>query len=197
MIYLSGKVRADLPAMLQPGMGNLPPAGQPWAADNGRYASPETYTDAAYLEWLERRAGERDRCLFATAPDVWGDARATLDLSLPMLAPIRAAGYRVALVAQDGLEELQVPWDRIDALFVGGSDPWRRSEGLVRLVAEAKRRGLWVHMGRVNSLRRMRWAASLGCDSADGTVLKHDLSRDVGSWGARVRDEPSLWRRGA
>ena len=36
-------------------------------------------------------------------------------------------------------------------------------------MAEAKRRRKWVHMGRVNSERRIRYAASIGCDSIDGT----------------------------
>lgn len=98
-----------MPAMLTPHMGNLPPAGQVWAADNGRYSAPEKYTDVAYLEWLEKRRPDADRCLFATAPDVVGDATATLALSAPMFARIREAGYLVALVAQDGLEYLEVP----------------------------------------------------------------------------------------
>ena len=33
----------------------------------------------------------------------------------------------------------------------------------------AKRAGKWIHVGRVNSERRIRWAASLGADSIDGT----------------------------
>jgi hypothetical protein len=37
------------------------------------------------------------------------------------------------------------------------------------LVAEAKRRGKYDHMGRVNSARRAAYAASIGCDSIDGT----------------------------
>jgi hypothetical protein len=191
MIYLSGVVRPDLPAMLTPRMGQRPPEGQVWAADNGRYASPQDYTDEKYLAWLAGMPAES--CLFATAPDVWGDAVATMALSVPMLPVIRAAGYRAALVAQDGVELLPVPWDDFDALFIGGSDGWRHSDGLRDLVADAKRRGKWVHMGRVNSLRRMRYAESIGCDSADGTVLKHDPSRPVHEWGAAVRTRPSLW----
>ena len=38
-----------------------------------------------------------------------------------------------------------------------------------QLVAEARTRNVWVHMGRVNSLRRLAYAASIGCDSIDGT----------------------------
>jgi hypothetical protein len=196
MLYLSGVVRPDLPAMLQPGMGNLPPVGQPWAADNGRFSSPKTYTDARYLAWLAKRPGQ-DRCLFATAPDVVGDAAATLALSAPMFAPIRALGYPVAFVGQDGQEHLPVPWNDFDVLFLGGTTAWKLGPAAEGLAREAKRRGKWVHMGRVNSLRRMRYAESIGCDSADGTVLKHDTKRPVASWGPRVLSEPSLWRESA
>jgi hypothetical protein len=173
-------------------MGQRPPAGQVWAADNGRYGAPQNYTDAGFLAWLAKMPAES--CLFATAPDVVGDAAATLALSVPMFAPIRTAGYRVAFVAQDGLEDMAVPWDDFDALFIGGTTDWKLGEACRVIVAEAKRRGMWVHMGRVNSLRRMRYAESIGCDSADGTVLKHDVSRPVHEWGPRVANEPSLWR---
>jgi hypothetical protein len=196
LLYLSGVVRSDMPAMLQPGMGNLPPVGQPWAADNGRFSKPETYTDEAYLAWLSKRP-YRDACLFATAPDVVGDAAATLALSAPMFAPIRAAGYRVALVAQDGLESLSVPWDDFDALFIGGSTAWKLGEAAHDLAAEAKRRGKWLHMGRVNSLRRVRIAHAMGCDSVDGTYLRfrHTLGTgeaEILSWLDDLEVQPML-----
>jgi hypothetical protein len=191
MLYLSGVVRSDMPAMVTPRMGQKPPIGQPWAADNGRFSAPQNYTDAGYLAWLGKMPAES--CLFATAPDVVGDAAATLSLSAPMFAPIRAAGYRVAFVAQDGLESLPVPWDDFDALFIGGTTAWKLSPEAAAIAGEARSRGKWVHMGRVNSLKRMRYAESIGCDSADGTVLKHDVSRPVETWGPRVKAEPSLW----
>jgi len=194
MLYLTGKVRPDLPAMVTPRMRQLPPGGQPWAADNGRYASPHEYTDDKYLEWLAKMAPYRDRCLFATAPDVWGHALATLMLSEPMLPRIRAAGYRVALVAQDGLERQNVPWNDFDALFIGGTDPWRHSDALRLIVEQARLYGKWVHMGRVNSLRRMKYAESIGCDSADGTILKYEPSADVAEWMHHVIRNPSIWR---
>jgi hypothetical protein len=194
LLYLSGVVRPDMPAMLQPGMGNLPPVGQPWAADNGRFSKPETYTDEAYLTWLSKRP-HREACLFATAPDVIGDAAATLVLSAPMFARIRALGYRPALVAQDGLEHLPVPWDDFDALFIGGSTAWKLSEAAHDLAAEAKRRGKWVHMGRVNSLRRVRIAQAMGCDSVDGTYLRfrQDIGQgEIEGWLDEVSRQPVL-----
>jgi hypothetical protein len=181
-----------MPAMITPRMRQTPPAGQPWAADNGRYSAPQDYTDAGYLAWLARMP--KESCLFATAPDVVGDARATLDLSAPMLAPIRAAGYPVALVAQDGLESMAVPWDDFDALFIGGTTVWKLGDAAADLAREAKRRGKWVHMGRVNSRSRMVYAESIGCDSADGTSLRFDPAKDVQSWSRHVIANPSIWR---
>jgi hypothetical protein len=195
MLYLSGVVRPEMPAMVTPRMGQRPPKGQVWAADNGRFSSPQNYSDEGYLAWLAKMPAES--CLFATAPDVVGDAEATLTLSVPMLPRIREAGYRVALVGQDGLEHLGVPWDDFDAFFVGGTTGWKLSPAAAELVAEAKRRGKWVHMGRVNSLRRLRYADAIGCDSADGTVLKHDPNRPVASWSAAIDREPSIWKGAA
>lgn len=185
-----------MPAMLQPGMGNRPPAGQPWAADNGRFSAPQDYTDAGYLAWLTKLQSFAPECLFATAPDVVGDAAETLRLSLPMFSPIRQLGYPVALVAQDGLEDLRlsVPWDQFDVLFIGGSTKWKLGPHAANVAAEARYNGRWVHMGRVNSKRRMVYAESIGCDSADGTMLKFDPSRDVQAWARYVAANPSIWR---
>lgn len=203
MLYLSGVLRPDMPGMVTPRMGQQPPAGQPWAADNGRFASPQDYTDAGYLAFLEKMLPHADRCLFATAPDVVGDAKATLELSLPLLPRIRALGYPAALVAQDGLTADQVPWDEIDALFIGGTTTWKLSEVAYGLIAEAKRRGKWTHMGRVNSWQRFRAAAAVGCDSADGTYLRFDPTqkrlgwRRIETWTDEAIANPGLWKEPA
>lgn len=185
MIYLSGHLwallrsglrRTDLGVMLTHGgtLGGWDRAlvsGLPWAADNGCFARPERFSEDAYLAWLEDLADHRRACLFATARDALGDAAATLDLATPMLPQLRSLGYPAALVAQDGLEHLPVPWDRFDVLFLGGSTAWKLSEPAYALAREAKLRGKWVHMGRVNSLRRLRACAASGIDSADGTFV--------------------------
>lgn len=154
-----------------PGQGNRLRERGPWIADNGCYG--KNYVgDAAWLAWLDSRApDQRARCLFAVAPDVVGDAAATLARSAPHLPTIRTLGYPAAFVAQDGLEDLEVPWGAFDVLFIGGSTDWKLGAAARRLVAEAKTHGKWVHMGRVNSHRRLRYAAFIGCDSADGTYL--------------------------
>jgi hypothetical protein len=197
VLYLSGHVRKGWPAMLTERTRQMPPDGQPWAADNGCFTQPQAYSDAGYLSWLARMEPYRHRCLFATAPDVVGDAEATLDRSLPMLPRIRDAGYPVALVAQDGLAPGMVPWDDIDALFIGGSTTWKLSEASHDLCVAAKSAGKWLHMGRVNSGRRYELARSFGCDSADGTFLA--FGPDVNepraqAWLDRTARQPTIWR---
>lgn len=157
-----------------PAQGNKRPAGVIWCADNGCFGKGYP-GDAAWLAWLTRNAADTGTCLFATAPDVVGDAIGTLRRSLPWLPSIRSLGYLAAFVAQDGLENLPapwaIPWGEFDVLFIGGSTEWKLGPAARELTREAKARGKKVHMGRVNSLRRFRYAEAIGCDSVDGTYL--------------------------
>lgn len=153
-----------------PAQRRIRPEGVIWCADNGCFGKGYP-GDEKWLAWLKKHSKDASRCLFATAPDVVGDAVATLARSRPFLPLIREMGYPAALVAQDGLEDLEVPWDEFDALFIGGSTDWKLGEAVVELVREAKRRGKYVHMGRVNSRKRFRIAEAMGCDSVDGTYL--------------------------
>jgi hypothetical protein len=152
-----------------PCAGNAVPTGVDWCADNGSFVAERYPGDDAYLRWLERRAHRADRCAFATAPDVLADAAQTLRRSVPMLTRIRASGYPAALVLQDGQEHLDVPFDDCDAVFIGGTTAWKLGPAAAELAARARTAGKWVHMGRVNSRRRVRYATSIGCHSVDGT----------------------------
>ncbi|HEY3718317.1 MAG TPA: hypothetical protein VGL39_27660 [Jatrophihabitantaceae bacterium] len=180
-----------------PAQGNVRIPGVPWCADNGCFS--DAYPgDDAWFAWLARNAPDADTCRFAVAPDVVADAPGTLARSLPWLPWIRWLGYPAAFVAQNGLTPDGVPWDEFDVLFIGGLPEclpcgyirparefklkrcphcdrrlaeWKLGAAARRLVREAKTRGKWVHMGRVNSRKRYRYAAAIGCDSADGTTL--------------------------
>lgn len=175
-----------LGAILSPQQGNRLPAGATFCIDNNcgpvRKGRPgDAYPgDPAYLALLAQLAEadgadpcdpDTSHCLFAAAPDVLGDAAATLKRSAYMLPWIRYIGVPAALVAQDGLEDLDVPWDEFDVLFLGGSTGWKLGPAAAWLAGEAKARGKRVHMGRVNSLQRLWHAVSIGCDSCDGTYL--------------------------
>jgi hypothetical protein len=151
--------------MRTPWIGNKVPPEITWAADTGCFTRP--YEHDVYFEWLG--AANKDTCLFATAPDVVGDWDATVELSKPILPLIRDAGYPAAVVLQNGCKT--VPWNDVDAVFIGGDDGFKEGWDAYNLTIEAKQHGKWVHMGRVNSWRRMFIAAKWGCDSVDGTYL--------------------------
>lgn len=107
--------------------------------------------------------------LWATMPDVVADAQRTLDMFAEWLPVARVLNLPVALVAQDGLESLCVPWDEIRCLFVGGSTTWKESEHALSLADEARRRGKLVHVGRVNTQARETVCRKLRADSFDGS----------------------------
>ena len=141
-----------------------------WAMDNGCFTNAYP-GDTAYLDLLAKLDPHRDRCLFVAVPDVVADAPATLARFPTMAARIRAAGWPVALVGQDGMERMPIPWDDLDWLFIGGSTDWKLGPGAAELIRQAQAHGKRVHVGRVNSGRRFHRFASLGCDTADGTFL--------------------------
>src|SRR6266851_4348002 len=67
-----------------------------FCVDNGCFSNNYVGNEG-YLRWLSFAATDVSRCEFATAPDVLGDATATLLRSWPMFGKIRALGYPVAL----------------------------------------------------------------------------------------------------
>ena len=173
MIYLSGKkiqCTDQIGVMLSFNAGKQRISGHDiFAADNGCFVQPDKYSDEGFINWLKKL--DAKSCLFATAPDVVGDAQATRLRAYPMLRKIREMGFKASYVCQDGERPDLIDWQKMDAVFIGGSTEWKLSQAAGDIIAEAKRRSKWVHMGRVNSYRRMRLAAVLGCDSVDGTML--------------------------
>lgn len=137
----------------------------PWAADNAAFSN---FDEDRYRRMLDRIEG-KPGCLFVVAPDVVADAGATLKLFRKWHTALAEKHFPVAFVAQDGQAKRQVPWDDIAALFVGGTTAWKLGEAAKALAKEAKARGKWLHMGRVNSRKRITLAASSGCDSVDGS----------------------------
>lgn len=162
-----------------PNQGNAIPPSVVWCADNGCFGKGYP-GDYGWLWWLASYTSEqRSRCAFAVAPDVVGDAAATLTHSVPWLPVIRNLGYPAALAAQNGLEDLDVPWSEFDVLFIGGDTAWKLGAAARQLIREAKTRGKTVHMGRVNSERRFRYAHAISCDSVDGTYIAFGPDRNL------------------
>jgi hypothetical protein len=181
-MYLSGSVcaellevagRPDVGMLAQPGTSGYPRryagAFGHWAADNGCFAElkGKPFDVERWWRWVEELPHRG--CLFVTAPDVVGDPVATWARSELWLERIRGIGLPAGYVAQDG-SEADIPWRAFDALFIGGSDEWKMGPAVLELLAEARARGKWCHVGRVNTAGR--WEHFSGrADSVDGTML--------------------------
>jgi hypothetical protein len=183
---LDGKIDA----ITNPRAGDQIPQGVPWVADNGCYGSGWPGEPRWWL-WLKYHPS-LSTCLFAVAPDVVGDAAATIRRSRRSLPRIRGLGVPAAFVAQDGLEHHPVPWDDFDVLFIGGSTDWKIGPQAADIAAEAQVLGKPVHMGRVNSYKRLRYAQSIGCETVDGTFVAFGSKRrlpELLGWMTRLERE--------
>ena len=129
--------------------------GLPYCVDNEVFTA--RFEPKRFVRALRRimAAHGADTCRFVVAPDVVADAKATLKRFRHWEPTLRGFGFPVALAAQDGLESRAVPWDRLDALFVGGSTGWKLGQGAAELMWRARQRGIWVHVGRVSSWLRV------------------------------------------
>jgi hypothetical protein len=148
--------------------------GRVWAADNAAFSG---FDAAAFVRMLERLRG-LPGCRFVAAPDVVKDAPATLRLFDTWEPMIRALGFPVALVAQDGLTVRDVPWHRVDAVFIGGSTAWKLSAHADEILGYAAALGKHRHVGRVNTRPRVEWFWNL-TDTVDGSGFS--------KWPKRIR----------
>lgn len=177
--------------MCQPRGNRHARTGWLWAADNGCFA--ETWREDLWLSWLTE-PHPRTGCLFAVVPDVVADHFGTVERFGKYVETVMDARYPVAFVGQDGATIDSTPWAEFDAYFVGGTTEWKMGPAF-EFAAEARQRGKWVHVGRVNSNARYQaWAPY--ADSCDGTFLaygpKTNTPRLV-EWLDELEREPSLW----
>lgn len=147
-----------------------------YGIDNGAFSK---FDEKSFRTLLTRQEDSKHNCLFVTCPDIVGSAQRTIELFNRRRLWI-PDGWPVAMVAQDGVENIEIPWDSMDAIFIGGRDPWKDSQAVVDVVKTAKILGKWVHVGRVNTIRRFNHFAAIGSDSCDGSgVAMYDHMLDT------------------
>ena len=138
-------------------------SGKPYGLDNGCFSKFEKSA------WLKQIADARvNTPIFACAPDLVGDAQRTVELFDQFYGDM--LGVPKALVLQDGIGRVTIPWNRITAVFVGGSDAFKISAEAMAACKTAKMLDKWVHVGRVNTAKRVRdWIGI--ADSIDGSGI--------------------------
>ena len=135
----------------------------PYGLDNGCFSGE---LSAAWPRLL--REAEAIRPVFVCLPDVVGSARRTLDLFHYFERATN--GLPRALVLQDGIGEVEIPWDKIDAVFIGGTDKFKIAPEAFQAARCARMLGKWIHVGRVNEIKRLRDWLELA-DSIDGSGI--------------------------
>ena len=141
-----------------------------FAIDNGAFSG---FRREDFQSLLAREEPNKQRCKFVCVPDIVGNGRRTLELWKHRHDWVR--GWPLALVLQNGAEDLEIPWDELQAVFIGGIDPWKESAASADLIKTAKTLGKWVHIGRVNTSKRFKHFLELGADSCDGSgIARYD-----------------------
>lgn len=135
-----------------------------WAADNAAFSN---FDKRAFIKMLDRIKGSD--CKFVACLDKVCDGEETLRLFYEWQPIIREYELPVALVIQNGMKVNDIPFDLIDAIFIGGDNDFKLGPDARDIAMKAKQLGKWVHMGRVNTNKRLRYAFEIGCDSVDGS----------------------------
>lgn len=146
--------------------------GFPYALDNGAwtaYQKAEPFDSTAFRRCVWRLGAGAD---FVVAPDIVAGGLDSLRLSLRWLDWLWGLppSARLLLPVQDGMapEDVAPHVGARVGIFVGGTDEWkeRTSATWGRL---ARERGAYLHVGRVNTRRRISIAQEAGADSVDGS----------------------------
>jgi hypothetical protein len=152
--------------LFSPGGWRRPDPAFPYAIDNGAFAAWEAgrpFDVEAFLGLLERLKREPVQPEWIAVPDVVMDREATLSQWQHWAPVVADLGVPLAFVVQDGMKAVDVPGEAA-VIFVGGSTPWKWLT--LPMWCEQGRR---VHVGRVNTARRLRQCMRLGVESCDGT----------------------------
>jgi len=180
--------REHLGVMVTPNTGNsidwVCSLGLPYVVDNAGFNATR-FDPNRYLGLLRKVASAPSRPVFVTVPDQAPNPqdedhshchRCTAYLFEEWFRVLWREKFDrlpLAFVAQNGLDDPDdVPWDRVEALFIGGDDDFKLGDFVMMdLIPEARRRGKHVHLGRVNGRRRIRLAVMADCDSVDGSSM--------------------------
>lgn len=143
-------------------------AGAPWMLDNGAFTG---FDEKKFFNQLGKYKKYIDTCVAVVVPDKPFNWPHTISMFNKYHHPIKQQGFPVALATQNGATPKDIPWHHLDVLFIGGDHAHKRYEAHA-LAWEAKKRGIWVHVGRVQSFLRIMKHFQFA-DSVDGTTHKH------------------------
>lgn len=150
--------------------GVLRNEGFRYALDNGAwsaYTQGRPFDEPAFLVALRAMGPGAD---WTVLPDQVAGGHASLDLSLRWMRRVLDETPMALLAVQNGMEPSDVRafiGPRV-GIFVGGDTAWKL-DTLPTWCDLGRQLGAWVHVGRVNTARRIGACVRAGATSFDGT----------------------------
>lgn len=143
-----------------------------WCYDNGAWVAHTTgqpFDEAAFLKGYDKVGRGAD---FAVLPDIVAGGMRSLDYSLTWRERLGEPLCPLLLAVQDGMDVADVEGlvGKHLGIFVGGSTEWKEAT-LPQWGRLARATGAHLHVGRVNTARRIKLCAMAGADSIDGTSV--------------------------
>lgn len=144
--------------------------GFPYAIDNGAWSAHCTgctFDSGRFLALLARLGDGAD---FVIAPDIVCGGLASLSLTESWLPRLEHLRSRKLIAVQNGITPADIrPLLKSGVgIFVGGDTEWKLTT-LPQWGALSAETSAYLHVGRVNSRRRIRLCALAGAHSFDGT----------------------------
>ena len=141
-----------------------------YAIDNGAWVyhkRGQEYNPEPFLQDVQRYGSEAD---FVVIPDVVEDKDKTLEMSEYWIDKL--SRYRLLFVAQDGVSvsELETFTKRGIGVFIGGSTDWKLSS-IATISQLCRGYDVLCHVGRVNTMKRLRKCVFDGAHSFDGSGM--------------------------
>lgn len=150
--------------------GVLRTEGMRYALDNGAWTAfqqGEAFDEKAFGRAVDLLGEGAD---WIVLPDIVAGGMASLEFSLRWLDRLKGIPTRLLLAVQNGMEpdDVREMLSPAIGIFVGGDTAWKLAT--VNTWGKlARRRNCHLHVGRVNSAKRIELCAAAGVNSIDGT----------------------------
>jgi len=150
--------------------GELRHEGMPYALDNGAWSAFQQgrrLDEKRFLRAVDKLGYGAD---WIVVPDIVAGGLRSLDYSLAWLNVLRGLPTPLLIAVQDGMkiDDVREHLSPTVGIFLGGTSEWKEGTA-VSWGALARRRNCLLHVGRVNSARRIAICAAAGATSFDGT----------------------------
>lgn len=187
--WLAGRFPGKIGHLYSPGGQRGPYPFIPYALDNGAFGARDKWTPDPWLKLLDwaKLSGIPPR--WTLVPDVVGSREGTLSRWGEFSGIAKRYGWPLAFAVQDGMTPEDVPAEA-EVIFVGGSTAWKW-----RTMGNWCSRFPRVHVGRVNTYRRLVQCEEAGAESCDGTGWTRGCQRQARGLVAYLAESSGLSRR--